>query len=60
MTDATTMTDATIPNVMLPNVTITESAQGYLAGLLEKQDCDGIGIRMFVSDPGTPKAETCI
>ena len=42
------------------NVTITESAQGYLAGLLEKQDCEGIGIRMFVSDPGTPKAETCI
>ena len=42
------------------NVTITESAQGYLAGLLEKQDCEGIGVRMFVSDPGTPKAETCI
>ena len=42
------------------NVTITESAQTYLAGLLEKQNCEGIGIRMFVSDPGTPKAETCI
>ena len=42
------------------NVTITESAQGYLAGLLEKQNCEGIGVRMFVSDPGTPKAETCI
>ena len=42
------------------NVNITESAQDYLAGLLEKQDCEGIGIRMFVSDPGTPKAETCI
>lgn len=42
------------------NVTITESAQKYLAGLLEKQNCEGIGIRMFVSDPGTPKAETCI
>ena len=39
---------------------ITESAQKYLAGLLEKQNCEGIGIRMFVSDPGTPKAETCI
>ncbi|MGS2722567.1 Fe-S biogenesis protein NfuA [Porticoccus sp. GXU_MW_L64] len=44
----------------LPNITITESAQEYLAGLLAKQDAEGIGIRMFVSDPGTPKAETCI
>lgn len=42
------------------NITITESAEEYLAGLLAKQDCEGIGIRMFVSDPGTPKAETCI
>lgn len=42
------------------NITITESAQKYLAELLAKQDTDGIGIRMFVSDPGTPKAETCI
>lgn len=42
------------------NVTITESAQGYLKDLLSKQDVDGIGIRMFVANPGTPKAETCI
>lgn len=42
------------------NVNITDSAQEYLAGLLDKQNCEGIGIRMFVSDPGTPKAETCI
>ena len=42
------------------NVNITESAQDYLAGLLEKQNCEVIGIRMFVSDPGNPKAETCI
>ncbi len=41
-------------------VTITESAQEYLAELLKKQDVDGIGIRMFVSSPGTPQAETCI
>lgn len=45
---------------LVPNVTITESAQDYLAGLLEKQNCEGIGIRMFVSNPGTPQAETCI
>ena len=42
------------------NITITEPAQEYLAELLAKQDCEGIGIRMFVTDPGTPKAETCI
>lgn len=42
------------------NVTITESAQEYLKGLLDKQNCEGIGIRMFVSNPGTPTAETCI
>ena len=42
------------------NINITESAQQYLAGLLEKQNCEGIGIRIFISDPGTSKAETCI
>lgn len=42
------------------NIDITESAQQYLQGLLEKQNCEGIGIRMFVTDPGTPKAETCL
>jgi Fe/S biogenesis protein NfuA len=41
-------------------ITITESAQEYLAELLAKQDADGIGIRVFILDPGTPKAETCI
>jgi len=41
-------------------ITITESAQNYLAELLKKQDSDGIGIRVFILDPGTPKAETCI
>ncbi len=41
-------------------ITITESAQAYLNELLKKQDADGIGIRVFVLDPGTPKAETCI
>lgn len=41
-------------------VNITESAQTYLSELLAKQEGDGIGIRMFVSNPGTPQAETCI
>ncbi|MGV6807440.1 MAG: Fe-S biogenesis protein NfuA [bacterium] len=42
------------------NITFTESAQVYLKSLLDKQETEGMGIRMFVSDPGTPKAETCI
>jgi Fe/S biogenesis protein NfuA len=41
-------------------ITITEPAQDYLAELLKKQDSEGIGIRVFILDPGTPKAETCI
>ena len=41
-------------------VTITESAQEYLTELLEKQDCEGISVRIFILDAGTPKAETCI
>jgi len=40
-------------------VTITESAQGYLAELLAKQE-DTLGVRVFINQPGTPKAETCI
>jgi Fe/S biogenesis protein NfuA len=48
------------PGNKMLNITITESAQKYLADLLSKQETEGIGIRMFVSDPGTPKAETCI
>ena len=39
---------------------ISESAQEYLKGLLEKQEDDVVGIRIFVNDPGTTKAETCI
>ncbi|WP_053980396.1 Fe-S biogenesis protein NfuA [Marinagarivorans algicola] len=56
-TEATSTTEIT---QIVPNVNITESAQEYLAGLLEKQNCEGIAIRMFVSSPGTPQAETCI
>jgi len=41
-------------------ITITESAQEYLKGLLEKQGDDVFGIRIFINSPGTPKAETCI
>ena len=40
-------------------VTITESAQDYLAELLTKQE-DALGVRVFINQPGTPRAETCI
>lgn len=39
---------------------ITPSAQEYLAELLSKQDVEGIAVRIFVTDPGTPNAETCL
>lgn len=42
------------------NVQITDSAQEYLKGLLDKQDQEGTSIRMFVANPGTAQAETCI
>jgi Fe/S biogenesis protein NfuA len=41
-------------------IIITESAQQYLADLLGKQNTPGIGIRVFITQPGTPHAETCI
>ena len=41
-------------------VTITEPAQEYLAELLKKQNVDGIAVRIFILDAGTPRAETCI
>jgi Fe/S biogenesis protein NfuA len=40
-------------------ITITEAAQGYLVELLSKQE-DALGVRIFINQPGTPRAETCI
>ncbi len=42
------------------DITITDSAQAYLAELLEKQGAEGIGVRIFITQPGTPYAETCL
>ncbi|MCP8686909.1 Fe-S biogenesis protein NfuA [Marinobacterium sedimentorum] len=42
------------------NITVTESAEKYLADLLAKQDAEDISVRMFVTQPGTPYAETCL
>ncbi|MFC2972410.1 Fe-S biogenesis protein NfuA [Azotobacter bryophylli] len=41
-------------------ITITDAAHDYLAELLAKQNTKDIGIRIFITQPGTPYAETCI
>jgi|TARA_B100001094_G_C17854345_1_gene634231 Fe/S biogenesis protein NfuA len=41
-------------------INITESAQAYLTDLLKKQEVEGISVRIFILDAGTPRAETCI
>jgi len=41
-------------------ITITDAAHDYLADLLSKQNTPGIGIRIFITQPGTQYAETCI
>ena len=44
----------------MEHLTITESAEKYLDELLGSQDKDTAGIKIVVSEPGTPRAETCI
>ena len=41
-------------------IEISDSAQTYLTELLSKQDDNDVAIRVFVTQPGTPHAETCI
>lgn len=41
-------------------IDITASAKDYLVNLLAKQETEGIGVRVFVQQPGTPQAETCL
>ena len=41
-------------------IEISKSAQAYLRDLLAKQEHADVGIRVFVTQPGTPHAETCI
>lgn len=45
---------------MSENIQITDSAQDYLAELLAKQSVEGIAVRIFITQPGTPYAETCL
>jgi Fe/S biogenesis protein NfuA len=44
----------------MAGIHFTEGAEKYLADLLAKQDSSGVGIRVFITQPGTPYAETCI
>ena len=39
---------------------ITDSAKDYLVGLLAKQNTAGMSVRVFITQPGTPYAETCL
>ena len=41
-------------------INITESGEEYLAKLIKDKNEDNLSIRIFISDPGTPKAETCL
>ncbi|QNI03029.1 Fe-S biogenesis protein NfuA [Halomonas sp. SH5A2] len=47
-------------NVDTQGIDITDSAQDYLAELLDKQNVEGIAVRIFITQPGTPYAETCL
>lgn len=44
----------------MAGIVFTQAAEEYLADLLSKQDSEGVGIRVFITQPGTPYAETCI
>ena len=44
----------------MEEMNITLSAQKYLVELLSNQEKDTVGIKILVSEPGTPRAETCI
>lgn len=41
-------------------INITKSGEEYLAKLIKDKNEDNLSIRIFISDPGTPKAETCL
>ena len=44
----------------MSSIKITKSAEEYLVELLKKQGKDTIGIKVFVTEAGSPRAETCI
>lgn len=45
---------------MIRYVEITPDAEEYLADLLAKQPTEGMAVRIFITQPGTRYAETCL
>ncbi|WP_221798553.1 Fe-S biogenesis protein NfuA [Oceanobacter mangrovi] len=45
---------------MTEYLTITPDAEEYLADLLVKQNVEGMAVRVFITQPGTRYAETCL
>ena len=41
-------------------IKITKSAEEYLSQLIHDRNETDLSIRIFIADPGTPKAETCL
>ena len=41
-------------------ITITNTAEDYLSKLIDEKNEPGTAVRVFISDPGTPNAETCL
>ena len=41
-------------------IKITKSAEEYLSKLIHDKNEADLSIRIFIADPGTPKAETCL
>ena len=41
-------------------INITKSAEEYLSKLIKDKNDIDLSIRIFIADPGTPKAETCL
>ena len=41
-------------------IKITKSAEEYLSQLIQDKNETDLSIRIFIADPGTPKAETCL
>ena len=41
-------------------IKITKSAEEYLSQLIRDKNETDLSIRIFIADPGTPKAETCL
>ena len=45
---------------MTTYVEITPDAETYLADLLSRQSTEGMAVRIFITQPGTRHAETCL